>query len=563
MPELLPIRACRPVPGQGGRRWIGELQLPGRSDGPTEVLVIAAGDTGWALPARCPHEGHDLSECPLDEDGRLVCPAHGMTLHTQGPACDAYPVRRLGSDFFALPRRAAPAANGRESPESLQQALAALESELRATATSVETLIAGADGERERLERRNRELESANAFYQRAIETMGELFVLLHPDGRIRQVNAQAERQLACPATELEGGWLEDFLAAGDRASMASRFGPGPALFLNAIRVSQGRYEAEQALACPLAGERGAAHVYQVRGTLLHGRSGKLEGAVILASDIGHLKSVESELRRHRDHLADLVAEQTKDLRAAVAAAEKANRAKSEFLANVSHELRTPMHAILSFSDMGHGRAGNVPTEKIAGYFDRIRQSGERLIRLIDDLLDVSRLESGRVEIHPETADVADLLHALLQEMQPLSSARGLTIAVRTEGDTTARVDRQRITQVLTNVLSNAFRFSPEGGRIDVTLGPGQLPVGRRVGDAGRLPAVRIVVADRGPGIPEEDLETIFDKFVQSSRTATGAGGTGLGLAISREIMDLHRGRITAGHAPGGGAAIEILLPKH
>ncbi len=561
MPELLPIRDCRSLPGHAEPRWIGDMPLPGPGGRHQEVLVIAQGDAYWAMPARCPHEGHSLAECRLDPDGRLVCPAHGMTLHTRGPACDAFPVRRLGEDFFVVAQPAAPAA-GRESPESLQQAIRALEGELAAAAAGLEAVIARTDAERERLAAENRELASANAFYRRAIETMGELFVLLQPDGSIRQVNAQAEEQLACPAAQLEGGWLEDFLAPGDRASLAGRFGPGPALLLAAIRASQGRYVAEHALACPLDDERGRGRVYQVRGTLLHGRSGKIEGAVILASDIGHLKEVEIQLRLHRDHLAEMVAEQTRDLRAAVDAAEKANRAKSEFLANVSHELRTPMHAILSFSEMGHGRAGSAPAEKIAGYFDRIRQSGRRLIGLIDDLLDVSKLEAGRVELRPEPTDVAALLKGLLQEIRPLAAARALTLETAVEGDGQARVDRQRFSQVLLNVLSNAIRFSPEGGRVEIRLAPAELPAGRRAGDGGAVPALRIDVADQGPGIPDEDMEASFDKFVQSSRTRTGAGGTGLGLAISREIMDLHRGRITARHAPGGGALIEILVPR-
>ena len=97
---------------------------------------------------------------------------------------------------------------------------------------------------------------------------------------------------------------------------------------------------------------------------------------------------------------------------------------------------------------------------------------------------------------------------------------------------------------------------------MEIRLAPAELPAGRRAEDGGAVPALRIEIADQGPGIPDEDMESIFDKFVQSSRTRTGAGGTGLGLAISREIMDLHRGRIAARHAPGGGALIEILVPR-
>ncbi len=455
-----------------------------------------------------------------------------------------------------------PPGSERENLESLRKANVALEGELRALAANLEEILARAEADQEALHRRNRELESANAFFQRTIETMGELFVLLHPDGRIRQVNARAERELACPATELAGGWLEDFLAADDRRTLAARFDGGKALLLAAIKASQGRYEAEHALACPLSDDDGRARIYQVRGTLLHGRSGKLEGAVVLASDIGHLKEVEAELRAHRDHLAELVAEQTRDLRAAKEAAEEANRAKSEFLANISHELRTPMHAILSFSEMGRSRTGSAPPEKIVTYFERIRQSGGRLIGLIDELLDFSKLSAGRAEIEAAEADVAVILADVTAEIQPLLAARGLVLDIAREGDTRARVDLRRIRQVLLNVLSNAIRFSPDGGRIGVEFSAALLPAGRRATDEGSQAALRLRVTDQGPGIPDGELESIFDQFAQSSRTRTGAGGTGLGLAICHEIMALHQGRISAGHAPGGGAAIEILIPR-
>ncbi|MBL8491390.1 MAG: PAS domain-containing protein [Rhodocyclaceae bacterium] len=454
-----------------------------------------------------------------------------------------------------------PPGSERENLESLRKANVALEGELRALAANLEEILARAEADQEALHGRNRELESANAFFQRTIETMGELFVLLHPDGRIRQVNARAERELACPATELAGGWLEDFLAEDDRRTLAGRFGGGNALLLAAIKASQGRYEAEHALTCPLSDD-GRTRIYQVRGTLLHGRSGKLEGAVVLASDIGHLKDVEAELRAHRDHLAELVAEQTRDLRAAKEAAEEANRAKSEFLANISHELRTPMHAILSFSEMGRSRTGSAPPEKIVTYFERIRQSGGRLIGLIDELLDFSKLSAGRAEIEAAEADVAMILADVTAEVQPLLAAKALALDVAADGDTRARVDLRRFRQVLLNVLSNAIRFSPAGGRIGVEFSAALLPAGRRATDEGSQAALRLRVTDQGPGIPDGELESIFDQFAQSSRTRTGAGGTGLGLAICREIMALHQGRISAGHAPGGGAAIEILIPR-
>jgi signal transduction histidine kinase len=121
--------------------------------------------------------------------------------------------------------------------------------------------------------------------------------------------------------------------------------------------------------------------------------------------------------------------------------------------------------------------------------------------------------------------------------------------------------DCKRISQVLHNLLGNAIKFTPEGRRIFIEIAPASLPAGRRAADSGALAALRLTVADEGIGIPPAELEAIFDKFAQSSKTATGAGGTGLGLAISREIVHAHRGIIQARNRPEGGAAFDVILP--
>jgi signal transduction histidine kinase len=121
--------------------------------------------------------------------------------------------------------------------------------------------------------------------------------------------------------------------------------------------------------------------------------------------------------------------------------------------------------------------------------------------------------------------------------------------------------DRKRIGQVLHNLLGNAIKFTPEDRRIFVEIAPATLPAGRRAADSGEMAALRLTVADEGVGIPPGELESIFDKFSQSSKTATGAGGTGLGLAISREIVLAHRGIIRSRNRPEGGAAFDVILP--
>ncbi|NSL53554.1 sensor histidine kinase [Uliginosibacterium aquaticum] len=238
--------------------------------------------------------------------------------------------------------------------------------------------------------------------------------------------------------------------------------------------------------------------------------------------------------------------------------AERANAAKSLFLTNMSHELRTPMHGILSFARIGVERALTVEPERLLGYFERIVVSGERLMGLLNDLLDLAKLESGRMEIQLHEQDLAGLMRDVLGEYEAMAAGRGQSLLFEHAGAAFAAVDSKLFGQVLRNLLSNAIKFSAPGSQIELELQPGQLE-GK---DGSRVPAIEVRVADRGPGIPENELDAVFDKFVQSSKTRSGAGGTGLGLAICREIISAHQGLIVArNRVDGGGAEFIVSLP--
>ena len=285
-------------------------------------------------------------------------------------------------------------------------------------------------------------------------------------------------------------------------------------------------------------------------------------------SDIHESKLAEEELKRHRDNLAEMVSERTARLVQARDEAEQANKSKSEFLANMSHELRTPMHAILSFAKFGVDRWEKAERDKLHHYFENIHKSGSRLLTLLNDLLDLSKLEAGKMNMDLQAHHLSELIQDAFTESEALAKTKSLELKLNNQLlDDTLHVDAPRMLQVIRNLLSNAIKFSPEGAAITVHLKESDLPKGRRASDKETQPAVLIAIQDEGIGIPESELEAVFDKFVQSSKTKTGAGGTGLGLAICREIVEAHQGKIratnnaTPDQPNATGASFHIVLP--
>lgn len=294
--------------------------------------------------------------------------------------------------------------------------------------------------------------------------------------------------------------------------------------------------------------------------TAVHDETGSLTGYLGVAVDVSERNAYARELQRHRDHLQLLVEERTVDLRRAKETAERASQAKSDFLANMSHELRTPMHAVLGFARLGEERAEDLGQDKLQHYFQRIQQSGQRLLDLLNNLLDLAKLEAGMMPIIPNEQALQPLLREAAHEFEALAALRGIRFEFSGD-DRSAAVDALALAQVMRNLLSNALKFSPDHSVISIQLAAALLPRGRRAADPVDLPAVSITVSDQGMGIPENELEAVFDKFVQSSKTRTGAGGTGLGLSICRQIVLAHGGQIQASNCPAGGAALTVILP--
>ena len=235
--------------------------------------------------------------------------------------------------------------------------------------------------------------------------------------------------------------------------------------------------------------------------------------------------------------------------------ANKALKAKSEFLANMSHELRTPMHAVLSYAKIGLGSIGIAGNEELQTYFKNIGKAGNRLLGLLNNLLDLAKLESGKMQFNKAVYDFSSVLEQALMEMAPLLQEKSLTVTTDiSTSNTKFTFDKQRMIQVIINLLANSAKFSPNGTSINVSIQDGKLP------DGGE--ALCCSVADSGTSIPEGELETVFDKFSQSSKTKTGAGGTGLGLAICREIVEAHGGKIWAANRKPNGVLLSFMIAK-
>jgi signal transduction histidine kinase len=227
---------------------------------------------------------------------------------------------------------------------------------------------------------------------------------------------------------------------------------------------------------------------------------------------------------------------------------ERASRLKSEFLASVSHELRTPLNAIIGFAELlGESRSGPM-TEKQDRYLGHIRQSSRHLLELINDILDLSKIEAGHLELSPERFHASALLAEVCTSLRPMASAKQIEIRNNVAPETEAFADRLRFKQILYNLLSNAVKFTPAGGQVWVE--------GAVEGDW-----LTISVNDTGIGIPAEEQKSIFDLFYQVGTTTKGIKeGTGLGLAITKRLVEQHGGRIEVQSELGKGTRVTFTV---
>jgi PAS domain S-box-containing protein len=228
---------------------------------------------------------------------------------------------------------------------------------------------------------------------------------------------------------------------------------------------------------------------------------------------------------------------------------ERANRLKSEFLASMSHELRTPLHTILGFTELLAEEVDGPLNDRQKRFVSHVHQDAQHLLELINDILDLSKIEAGKMDLRFEVFDALQAIKEVVASLQGRADAKNLTVENRVAADCAVKADRVRFKEIFYNLLSNAVKFTLEGGRIEIAASMNES-------------RVCFSVKDTGIGIPKSEQASIFDKFYQVGSTTKGVReGTGLGLAITKQLVEMHGGRILVESTPGQGSTFTFTVP--
>jgi PAS domain S-box-containing protein len=378
-------------------------------------------------------------------------------------------------------------------------------------------------------------LLKASLYARSLIEASLDPLVTISPEGKITDVNQATENATGRMREELIGSDFCDYFTEPVHARAGYRrvFSEGSVIdYPLSIRHVSGR----------ITDVLYNASVYR-------NAQGQVEGVFAAARDITERKRVEAELNQYRHHLEELVKQRTLALSIAKDAAEAANRAKSIFLANMSHELRTPLNAILGFSGMMQKNAQLEQTER--DNLSIINSSGEHLLSVINDVLEMAKIETGRIQLEEVSFDLCDMVHDVTNILSVRAKEKGLQLFIDPSSQFQRFVlaDEGRLRQILINLLGNAIKFTLKG-RVTLRLGTKQ-----------NAPAhLLIEVEDTGPGIPPEDQQRIFEPFVQLGEHGINQG-SGLGLTISRQFVQMMGGTLMLESSLGKGSLFRVELP--
>jgi PAS domain S-box-containing protein len=364
--------------------------------------------------------------------------------------------------------------------------------------------------------------------YRDLVEASPDAILVIDHGGQIQLANQEAEHLFGCSRADLIGSRIDRFI---------------PERFRGGHDAHRAHYEAAPAKrpmgsGLDLWALRADGSEVAVDIKLSPIQAGSDMRIMCVVRDITERKRAEAEIRE----LNQMLEHRNREV-------ERANQMKSEFLASMSHELRTPLNAIIGFSDLlGEESAGNLnPKQK--RYTDHITQGARHLLALINDILDLSKIEAGRVEMQAAVFLAADAIGEVVASIRPLTAQKRLHLKSGVSPRVEITADRMHLKQILLNLLSNAIKFTPEGGAVTLDAQPD-----------GNV--FRISVTDTGIGIAPADLDTIFESFRQVSATTKGVReGTGLGLTITKRLVEAHKGRIWVESQAGKGSRFVVELP--
>lgn len=397
-------------------------------------------------------------------------------------------------------------------------------------------------------EERQRAEETAAAerrFSETLIESTPGALYMYDDQGRFLRWNQNFAEVTGYTSDEIRGMHPRDFFPAAEVPLLEQRVAE---VFANGKATMEGSFRAKD----------GSTRPYFFTGQRV-----ELEGRPCLVGvgiDIGEQKRAEAAVRELAESLERKVAERTRDLDLARARAESADKLKSSFLATMSHELRTPMNSIIGFTGiMLQGLAGPL-TEEQTKQLGMVRASARHLLELINDVLDISKIEAERLELHPEPFDLCAAVERTAALVAPLALRKGLRLETRLPKAMPPMVsDRRRVDQILLNLLNNALKFTDSG---EVTLTLEYVEDLVTTGESPPAPGARLQVVDTGIGMHQEEVATLFQPFKQlDSGLARKHEGTGLGLAICRRLTVLLGGEIRVTSAPGRGSTFTVTLP--
>ena len=384
-----------------------------------------------------------------------------------------------------------------------------------------------------------RQESSLESRFRKLLEAAPDAILEVNPEGKITLLNEAADRMFGYSRGELLGFNVENLVPAAMRGGHAQH------------RASYAGHPKTRPMGTglELQGQRKDGSLFPVEISLSPNWIGGSLHVIASVRDITERKLVEDRIRVLREQYTAELTAKNELLEARNLEVERANRLKNEFLASMSHELRTPLHTIIGFSELLTEQLEGPLNEKQQRFLGHILQDARHLLELINEVLDISKIESGRLELKRESFDFNACVEEVMAGIRHQAATKNIQLENQNAFHDSLYADRVRIKEILYNLLNNAVKFTPEGGRVWIEAA--------RQGEA-----LHISVCDTGIGIPEKEQPSIFEKFYQVGDTTGGVReGTGLGLPITKHLVELHGGAISVASRPGKGSSFRLVLP--